>query len=321
MNKDFKTDVSPCKVSDEELKAINRFTVKALTADEVFTFNVILCDNEVDRDFERFDNGALEKLAELFVGVTGIFNHNPDCGNQTARIFDARVEKISGKKTSLGEDYICVKAKAYMPRTEKNKSLIEEIEAGIKKEVSVSCAVTGFTCSVCGGDMRYGECSHIKGESYNGNTCHCVLSDVTDAYEWSFVAIPAQMNAGVTKSYRKEFTNMEDCLKAIKCGKSVKLDDEQSVKLAAYIKNLELAAEDGKAYREQLTKDAVKFALVAVPSLDGESVEKMCDGVATDELVKIRDAFRKKAGDIIPFAPQLKANKENKAVDNSDFRF
>ena len=321
MNKEFKTDVSPCGVTEEELKAINRFTVKALTADEVYTFNVILCDNEIDRDCERFDDAALEKLAELFVGVTGIFDHNPKGGNQTARIFDAKTEKISGRKNSLGEDYVCVKAKAYMPRTQKNAELIAEIDAGIKKEVSVSCAVAGFTCSVCGGDMRYGGCSHIKGQSYDGKDCYCILSDVTDAYEWSFVAIPAQMNAGVTKSYFKEFETMEDCLKAIRCGKSVKLNDEQTAKLAEYIDRLEAEAKDGRYYREQLTKDAVRFAVLAVPSLSGESVEKMCGGVATDELVKIRDAFRKKAGDIMPLAPQLKAKKENNSADNSEFRF
>ena len=321
MNKEFKTDVSPCGVTDEELKAINRFTVKELKADEVYTFNVILCDNEIDRDFERFDTEALNKLAEMFIGVTGIFDHNARSGNQTARIFDAKVERVAGKKTSFGEDYICVKAKAYMPRTEKNETLIAEIESGIKKEVSVSCAVSGFTCSICGSDMRYGGCSHIKGESYDGKECCCVLSDVTDAYEWSFVAIPAQVNAGVTKSYLKEFENMEDCLKAIKCGKAVKLNEEQTAKLSAYIEKLESEAKDGKIYREQLTKDAVKFAVIAVPSLDSESVEKMCSGVATDELVKIRDAFRKKAGDIIPIAPQTKAKKETAAVDNSEFRF
>lgn len=31
--------------------------------------------------------------------------------------------------------------------------------------------------------------------------CHTILSDITDAYEWSFVAVPAQRNAGVTKQY------------------------------------------------------------------------------------------------------------------------
>ena len=34
-----------------------------------------------------------------------------------------------------------LKAKAYLLRTEKNAALIQEIEAGIKKEVSVGCSV------------------------------------------------------------------------------------------------------------------------------------------------------------------------------------
>lgn len=321
MNKDFKADVSPCSVTEDELKAINSFTVKELKADEVYTFNLILCDNEIDRDCERFDVAALEKLAELFVGVTGIFDHNPKSSAQTARIYDAKCEKSAGKKNSLGEDYVCVRAKAYMPITDKNSSLIAEINAGIKKEVSVSCAVSGFTCSVCGGDMRYGSCSHIRGEVYDGETCYCTLSDVTDAYEWSFVAIPAQMNAGVTKSYFKEYENMESCLKAIKSGKPVKLSEEQSAKLADYMDRLEGEAKDGKIYREQLTKEAVKYAVIAVPSLSSESIEKMCGSVATDELVKIKDAFKKKAGDIIPLEPQLKAKKTNAVTDNSEFRF
>ena len=34
---------------------------------------------------------------------------------------------------------------------------------------------------------------------YDGKTCHFVLSDPQDAYEWSFVAVPAQRDAGVIK--------------------------------------------------------------------------------------------------------------------------
>ena len=41
-------------VTREELAIINRFTKRALKEDEVYTFAVRLCDNEVDRDGERF---------------------------------------------------------------------------------------------------------------------------------------------------------------------------------------------------------------------------------------------------------------------------
>ena len=72
-------------VTAEELARINRFAKKELRAKEVYTFAVKLCDNEVDRDFERFDRAALEKLSELFVGRTGIFDHSWSAGGQTAR--------------------------------------------------------------------------------------------------------------------------------------------------------------------------------------------------------------------------------------------
>ena len=39
-----------------------------MTAEEVFTFRLAACDNQVDRDFERFTDAALEGLAPLFVG-------------------------------------------------------------------------------------------------------------------------------------------------------------------------------------------------------------------------------------------------------------
>lgn len=321
MNKEFKASVSSCTVTDEELQLINKLTVKELSKEEVYTFNVILCDNEIDRDCERFDTAALEKLAGLFVGVTGIFDHNPGSGNQTARIFTAKCEKIPGKITSDGNEYICVKAKAYMPRTGKNKDLIAEIDAGIKKEVSVSCAVSTFTCSVCGEDMRYGNCGHIRGEVYNNKLCHCILSDITDAYEWSFVAIPAQVNAGVTKGFGKSYADVQDIIKAVRNGTCVRLTKEQSAELGSYIATLEKQAEDGKVYRRNLIDEVVKFAVISMPEIDGDSIRRMCQPTDINELVKIRDAFRHKASEIIPLSPQLKAKKENTIKNNSDYKF
>ncbi|MFR6411127.1 MAG: hypothetical protein ACLUNX_03185 [Angelakisella sp.] len=37
----------------------------------------MLCDNDLDRDHECFTDAALEKLAVLFRGKTGIFDHDP----------------------------------------------------------------------------------------------------------------------------------------------------------------------------------------------------------------------------------------------------
>ena len=59
------------------LAQLNQFTRRTLTQEEVFLFDVRLCDNEIDRDGERFSLEALEQLKTLFVGKTGIFDHNP----------------------------------------------------------------------------------------------------------------------------------------------------------------------------------------------------------------------------------------------------
>lgn len=56
------------EVSPEELKAINAMSKKKLRPEEVYAFAVRLCDNEIDRDNERFPAATLEELAPLFVG-------------------------------------------------------------------------------------------------------------------------------------------------------------------------------------------------------------------------------------------------------------
>ena len=39
---------------ERELEAVNRFAKTVLTEEQVYIFSVRLCDNEVDRDLERF---------------------------------------------------------------------------------------------------------------------------------------------------------------------------------------------------------------------------------------------------------------------------
>ena len=189
------------------LEKINRFTRRPFAENEVYAFPVHLCDNDIDRDQERFSDEALLSMSKLFVGKTGIFDHDPRTGNQTARVFDAEVVIEPSKLTKDGRVYKWLKGLAYIVRTDNNKDLITEIDAGIKKEVSVSCSANKRICSVCGCDRRITQCEHHKGQ----DGCHVILDDITDVYEWSFVAVPAQINAGVTKKYNysKEEKSME----------------------------------------------------------------------------------------------------------------
>ena len=183
-------------VTREELAIINQFTKRALKEDEVYTFAVRLCDNEVDRDGERFPRATLEELAELFVGKSGIFDHEWTTKGQAARIYRTEIVEEEGV-CSQGEGRCYLKGYAYMLRGGENDALIAQIEGGIKKEVSVGCSVERCVCSICGEDIN--TCAHKKGEVYGGKVCCAELVNAQDAYEWSFVAVPAQPRAGVLK--------------------------------------------------------------------------------------------------------------------------
>lgn len=190
-----------------DLPLINRFALKELTKDEVFAFKVALCNNDVDRDGEAFTTGALEKLAKLFEGKTGITDHRRSADRQIARLYRLEVE-TSKEKNQLGEPFAQLIGSAYMLRNEAMQPTIDAIEGGILKEVSVSCAVKESLCSVCRKPLKFDwrtwtdqcETGHIKGELYDGKKCIGLLDDPKDAYEFSFVAVPAQPKAGVTKS-------------------------------------------------------------------------------------------------------------------------
>ena len=157
------------EVTAAELELINTYTRKPLKAEEVFVFSVVLCDNDVDRDCERFTVESLFALEKLFVGKTGIFDHDPSAKNQTARIFSCATESIPSRKTATGDDYFRLMARAYMPVTDDNRALREAIDSGIVKEVSIGCAVRHTLCSICGKEIA--ACTHQKGERYGGRLC------------------------------------------------------------------------------------------------------------------------------------------------------
>jgi hypothetical protein len=157
------TDNNAAAVTNDEMALINAYSRRTLTKDEVYVFGVVLCDNDIDRDNERFTVESLFELEKLFVGKTGIFDHSPTAKNQTARIFACSVESVGGRKTANGDDYFRLTARAYIPKTKGNEEIIQAIDSGILKEVSIGCAAGEVRCGIC--DENINHCAHIKGES------------------------------------------------------------------------------------------------------------------------------------------------------------
>lgn len=192
--------------AEADIALINQYSVKELTPEDVYCFSVMLCDNDIDRDQERFTDETLEALAGLFVGKTGISDHKWTSDRQIARLYRVEVETTT-EKNKLGEPLKQLRGSAYMIKNEANQPVIDAIEGGILKEVSIGCSISESNCSVCKKPMELDwrtwtyqcETGHIKGQEYDGKICCAELEKPQDAYEFSFVAVPAQKNAGVTK--------------------------------------------------------------------------------------------------------------------------
>ena len=274
-----------------QMEKINALAKGTLTEEQVYVFSVRLCDDQVDRDFERFDAAALPELAKLFVGKSGIVDHKWSAGGQLARIFDTEVVS--------GDGVTSIKAWAYIRRGGAGDEWIADIEAGIKKEVSVGCAMGSSVCSICGGE--YGSCGHRKGEYYDGELCCAILRDPVDAYEFSFVAVPAQRDAGVLKGMGRRATLKE-------------LADEFGAQ--EEYRDLWKQAKLGQQYQKQLSSEVVRLVLMLGLKLEEPVLRSAAEKLGGAELVELRDALRERAAEKYPIQLQLGSVRGEEALES-----
>lgn len=202
--------VSPLEVTDADLKKINKYTLSPVNAEDVFIFKATIADNEQDdRNDMPFNLKALQDLKKLYPGKTMLKDHRRVADNQIARIYDTELVQNANKQTELGELHTELVAKIYMIKTDSNKDLIAEIIGGIKKEVSTSTVPEKMICNICGVDNMKDYCRHWPGREYDvadatgkstKRRCKMLLHGAKEAYELSFVAVPAQPRAGAHKS-------------------------------------------------------------------------------------------------------------------------
>ena len=278
-----------------QLEAINHLAKAQLTAEQVYVFALRLCDDQVDRDFERFDEGALPGLARLFLGKTGIVDHKWSSDKQVARIFETQVVKEKGVSF--------IKAWAYIRRGGANDEIIADIEAGIKKEVSVGCAMGRAVCSVCGSE--YGTCAHQKGESYDGQVCCSILQEPMDAFEFSFVAVPAQREAGVLKGLGGKQPKLKE------------LADEFGAQ--AEYRALYQQAELGKRYCKELEDSIVRLGLALELGVEAPVLRSIAKTAPTEDLLKLKAALEERLAESMPVTTQLSGGRGKEEAVESGF--
>ena len=191
-----------------------------------------------------------------------------------------------------------------MVRTQGNRDLIAEIEGGIKKEVSVGCAVERAVCSVCGQPWGEGSCDHRKGERYDGRLCYATLEGAKDAYEFSFVAVPAQPLAGVVKSAG----GWRELAAQVPGG-------------ARELEELEKEAQLGRQYLERLRGELVRQAVLADGQLEEAAIRSAADKLSHRELEALTASFARRAGERYPLKTQLRYGEQTAQPREGDRAF
>ena len=280
------------KATREELEQINSMTRRELEEEQLYLFSVRLCDNEVDRDGERFTTETLQELAPMFVGKCGIFDHQWSAKGQSARLYKCEVVTEPAKLNQMGEVYCWLKGYAYMLRSPGSEQLIAEIDAGIKKEVSVGCSVAKKTCSICGADVTAIPCEHRKGERYDGRICCVELEGARDAYEFSFVAVPAQPAAGVVKGMEQPCDNLKQLVRRHPaCEKQLEALEQEAIL--------------GRSYLQQLKDDVVRLGLLAGLGLECSQLREMANTLYPSQLEQLKQAYGRQAEKQYPLPTQL----------------
>lgn len=161
---------------------------------------------------------------------------------------------------------------------------------GIKKEVSVSCAVRRQVCSICGHDIHdRGQCSHGKGQVYGEKRCIVRLAEPTDAFEWSFVAVPAQPRAGVVKGFQPG-TTLRQALAAW---------DRDGV-WQAELDQLEKEAAAGRRHLEDLRRETVRLGLLAEPALGEAILQGIASKLNQEELEALQACYTRRLEGQLP---------------------
>lgn len=188
--------------SAEQLAAINAFTLREFTADEMNVRQFVLCHNCVDRDGECFDEAILRDFGTSLIGK-GVFVKHPsgwdgDSGPGEGLVFETSIETMSlesaqellrGQQLTLPPDRTQVTllmADAYFPKTADNAALLTKLDAGVACFVSV-----GFTAQ--GGRKQVTDAS---GHEYELRRWHAP----GEAHEMSLVWLGAQPGARAVKS-------------------------------------------------------------------------------------------------------------------------
>lgn len=183
------------EVTPEILAKINKYSLRELTAEEVFVRKYLMAHNAVDRDNERFPEALIDDFAATLPGKS-LLNGHDRWSLPLGLYFDATTEEITkeqfraltGEEARLPDDISMVKILwgwIYMLKAEFNEAMTSNIDAGIYRHASI-----GFRAS---------DIHPVKGPYEN--ILYWEYSPPGEALEGSIVWLGAQPGATAQKRH------------------------------------------------------------------------------------------------------------------------
>lgn len=95
----------------------------------------------------------------------------------------------------------------YMAKGALGRDLVQRIDSGIIREVSVQALYTWLQCSIDGLSMR--DCEHVADEQYDGQTCYGIVHGVKDFIETSLVPSGAAQDTSLFMAAGKQVEGVD----------------------------------------------------------------------------------------------------------------
>lgn len=159
----------------EQLEKINKLSKRTLSAEEVFAFSGKSAgDMMIPNRFTRLSKELLQTMADdAQKGVSFMYNHNWSGyqglqGVPYGKVFDGEIKASAETDETVG-----LHLSKYIVRDDEvvegmsANSLIKKIESGVLSDTSISFSTDTMVCSICGMNYFGGECSHLRGRSYD----------------------------------------------------------------------------------------------------------------------------------------------------------
>jgi len=187
----------------EQLSKINRLALVPITDDQAHVFQAkIIGTKRIEKYRMKITPNFLRKMADqVKEGIALLVDHPwmkwESLSFPYGRTFDSRIVEENGELELYGDHYMIKGQEANGISTDQ---LASGIDAGTIFDTSAGFITTKHTCSICGGNyFRGSECSHLRGQTYDGKEC-LVLADDGYIMENSIVFDGGYEGAGFKRS-------------------------------------------------------------------------------------------------------------------------